>query len=95
MKRDPLAPKTKYLIFRASEELRAYVIERAREDSIATSDVLRAATELHRDLHELLGADWYEVRKRAGVNKQSLGAVLAGLIRIGLQPDRRTNNNNR
>lgn len=95
MRFDPLAPKKKSVVFRVAEPLRSYALDRAKEEGVNISDVFRAATELHRDLHELLGADWYEAKKRAGISKQSLGAVLAALIRAGLQAERRNNNHNR
>jgi hypothetical protein len=89
MRREKGGPKKTQIGFRAPDELRRFVEERSKEGDVGLSDVAREAAELYRDLFEKLGPEWWEAERRAGVQRQSVGSVLAGLVKQGLEAERK------
>ena len=90
MRRDG-SPK-KLIGFKAPEAMRLFVEQRADAESVGLSDIVRDGAVLYKELFEKLGAEWFEIRRRAGVAGVSFGSIVASLTRAALEYERRNNN---
>lgn len=88
MGRDPKSGKT--IAFKPTEAMRAAVDEIADKEGITRSELVRRSMDLYKDLYEKLGGEWHEADRRSGVTGQSMGVVLASLIRAALDQERKS-----
>lgn len=75
--------------FKPTEAMRAFFEATSEAQDISISEVARRSADIFRDLYQRLVDEWPDIERRARQGGQSVGTVLAGLVRNALDQERK------